>query len=390
MKATLYIYAPESQINRVIQEQEELTIGRSPMCSLPLKDRKLSRIHCKVYYEQDNFYILDQQSTNGTFLNNVRINTPRRLKNDDVLLLGDTKIEVKMNVAQIPAREQEKELPLFFDGYELIKEVGSGGLGVVYKAKKEATNEIVAIKVLKRTAASDPMMVRRFLKEARVCASLNHPVLLKVYDLGMVEERPYLVSEFVPGKTLSSIIHRQKKLDIKTALTITSDIAEALTYSHNLGFIHRDIKPSNMLVVLEPLQVKLIDMGMVKFLNESGFTIMGDTLGTPRYMPPEQIEDASSVNHLADIYSLGATLYHMLAGVPPYNNVRIKRLCELLDHFVTYPPEPIENLVDLPKDVIALVNKAMNRNPKARFQDTKSFQNEIKKIFRGKNFTNIS
>ena len=86
MKATLYIYAPESQINRVIQEQEELTIGRSPMCSLPLKDRKLSRIHCKVYYEQDNFYILDQQSTNGTFLNNVRINTPT-FKNDDVLLL---------------------------------------------------------------------------------------------------------------------------------------------------------------------------------------------------------------------------------------------------------------------------------------------------------------
>lgn len=380
MKAKLCIHTPENQINRDIYDGEEVTIGRSPMCSLPIRDKKLSRIHAKIYYEQDHFFIIDNNSTNGTFVNTTKINIPYALKNQDIIFMGDTKIQFLMNVVKNELKEKENSVPQEFDTYKLLEEVGAGGLGVVYRALNTATNEIVAIKILKKEAASDQMMVRRFLKEARACANLSHPALLKVYDIGIVAERPFLVSEYVPGASVSALIRKYGPFEPILALKIIKEIAGALAYSHKLGIIHRDIKPSNILAVLKPLKVKLIDMGMVKLLNESGFTIVGDTLGTPRYMPPEQIEDASAVNHKADIYSLGATLYHMLAGVPPYNDIRIKQLGQLLEYFVSNPPEPIEKLAVIPKEVVELVHIAMARNPKDRFTDAKAFAQAIDKV----------
>ena len=350
------------------------------MCSLPIRDKKLSRIHAKIYYEQDHFFILDNNSTNGTFVNTTKINIPYALKNQDIIFMGDTKIQFLMNVVKNELKEKDNAVPQEFESYKLLEEVGAGGLGVVYRALNTSTNEIVAIKILKKEAASDQMMVRRFLKEARACANLSHPALLKVYDIGIVAERPFLVSEYVPGASISALIRKYGPFEPILALKIIKEIAGALAYSHKLGIIHRDIKPSNILAVLKPLKVKLIDMGMVKLLNESGFTIVGDTLGTPRYMPPEQIEDASAVNHKADIYSLGATLYHMLAGVPPYNDIRIKQLGQLLEYFVSNPPEPIEKLAVLPKEVIELVHIAMARNPKDRFTDAKAFAQAIDKV----------
>jgi len=204
------------------------------------------------------------------------------------------------------------------DNYEIVAELGRGGMGVVYKALDRSLHREVAIKVLSPHLAGDPQFVDRFLREARAAAQLSHPNIAHVYAVGESSGHRYIVMEYIKGQTLAHWIRTQGALESSRALSIVREVADALSTAHSAGIVHRDIKPANIMIDGAG-HVKVMDFGLAKLASATaGVTASGAILGTPQYMAPEQVQ-AREVDGRADIYSLGITLYEMLAGEPPFN-----------------------------------------------------------------------
>ena len=383
MKATLVIRRKDEPEPRPIlidgQQTQEITIGRSPQCVIPLSDPKLSRIHCIITFQNDQFYVQDNNSTNGTYLNRRQVGELEKLAFGDIIKLGSTYIRFGEAQPNMLFFSDDSAVPTQIDSYEIIDMIGGGGIGTVYQVRHLQNKAIFAMKILKPEAVEDRSLVTRFYQEARACSSLDHHGLVKIHDIGFFEDVPYLVLDYIPGESLASLIRKERRIDLLRSLVISEQVVDALAYCHSQGIVHRDIKPGNILIGADN-QVKLIDMGMAKMMRESGITIAGQAMGTPRYMPPEQINDSSSVDHLVDIYGFGATLYFMVAGVPPYNEFRSKHIAELLQYIVTNTPRPIKEIIDIPDSVAHLVGKAMARKPQDRFPDAKAFLQQIRNV----------
>jgi predicted Ser/Thr protein kinase/DUF4097 and DUF4098 domain-containing protein YvlB len=211
------------------------------------------------------------------------------------------------------------EIAKLFPQFEILSLIGKGGMGAVYKARQPALDRFVALKVLPPAVANDPGFAERFNREARALARLSHPNIVVVYDFGKAGELHYLVMEFVDGANLREV-ERAGKLSPEQALAIVPQICEALQFAHNEGIVHRDIKPENLLLDKKG-RVKITDFGIAKMLNvtegKASLTGAKDVMGTPHYMAPEQIEKPQTVDHRADIYSLGVVFYEMLTGELP-------------------------------------------------------------------------
>ncbi len=211
------------------------------------------------------------------------------------------------------------ELARHFPQLEILSFISKGGMGAVYKAKQRGLDRLVALKILPFEIGNDQAFTERFTQEARALASLNHPNIVSVYDFGESDGLFYFMMEFVDGANLRHII---QKGDVTPdeALNIVPRICEALQFAHNAGIVHRDIKPENILIGKQG-EVKIADFGLAKLLDKepSDFRLTGShqAMGTMHYMAPEQIQGASSVDHRADIYSLGVVLYELLTGQLP-------------------------------------------------------------------------
>ncbi|HXR48891.1 MAG TPA: protein kinase [Candidatus Limnocylindrales bacterium] len=241
------------------------------------------------------------------------------------------------------------EIAALFPQLEILECLGRGGMGVVYKARQPRLNRFVALKILAREKEQDARFAERFTREAQALARLNHPNIVTVHDFGEAGGHCYLVMEFVDGLNLRQLL-QARKMPSDQALTIVPKICEALQYAHEQGVVHRDIKPENILLDKSG-RVKIADFGIAKMLgDESGQqTLTGakDAVGTPHYMAPEQIEKPLSVDHRADIYSLGVVFYEMLTGelplgrfAPPSKKVHIDvRLDEVVLHALEKEPE---------------------------------------------------
>jgi serine/threonine protein kinase len=206
-----------------------------------------------------------------------------------------------------------------FPQLEILEHLGQGGMGVVYKARQRHLNRLVAVKILPPSVGSDPAFAERFTREAQALAQLNHPNIVQVYDFGRTDEFFYFVMEFVDGVNLRALIHGQR-LEPEQALKIVPQICDALQFAHDEGIVHRDIKPENILIDKKG-RVKIADFGLAKLLGraheELSLTGTGQLMGTLGYMAPEQLQQAHSVDHRADIYSLGVVFYEMLTGKLP-------------------------------------------------------------------------
>ncbi|MGH7993633.1 MAG: serine/threonine-protein kinase, partial [Limisphaerales bacterium] len=241
------------------------------------------------------------------------------------------------------------EIATLFPQLEILECLGRGGMGVVYKARQPRLNRFVALKILAREKEQDAQFTERFTREAQALARLNHPNIVTVHDFGEAGGHCYLVMEFVDGLNLRQLL-QARKMPSAQALTIVPKICEALQYAHEQGVVHRDIKPENILLDKSG-RVKIADFGIAKMLgDEPGQqTLTGakDAVGTPHYMAPEQIEKPLSVDHRADIYSLGVVFYEMLTGElplgkfqPPSSKVQIDvRLDEVVLHALEKEPE---------------------------------------------------
>ncbi|MCU0723599.1 MAG: serine/threonine protein kinase, partial [Planctomycetes bacterium] len=205
-------------------------------------------------------------------------------------------------------------------GHRLLEEIGRGAVGTVYRAKQTALDRVVALKVLPKVLVESRREVDRFLREARLAATLAHPGVVKVYEVGETEDRYFISMEFVPGESLAARVARQGVLPPGRALAMARDAAAALAHAHARGVIHRDLKPANVMLAADGA-VKIVDLGLARgtaAVPSDRITEIGVLVGTPEFMAPEQARDPGAVDGRADVWALGATLYFALAGRPPF------------------------------------------------------------------------
>lgn len=234
--------------------------------------------------------------------------------------------------------------------YIIDGELGRGGMGIVYKARDEVLDRIVALKKLPRALLDDTEYLTRFKREAKTLARLAHPAILQIYDLLEDRDDVWMALEYVDGGDLSAHLSAHGPVIYSEAARLASAIAEGMAYAHARQTIHRDLKPANILLD-KSMQPKISDFGLAKLSLSNSMTIEGSILGSPRYMSPEQAA-GKDVDHRTDVYSLGIILYEMVSGRTPFEG----DTSQILTKHITQPPPPLRTVApDLPEDLEALI-----------------------------------
>jgi serine/threonine-protein kinase len=263
--------------------------------------------------------------------------------------------------------------------YEILEEIGEGGMAKVYKAKCHLLNRIVAIKILRPEFAADEDFVKKFRRESQAAASLSHPNIVSIYDVGQEGDIYYIVMEYINGHTLKKLISENGgPLEVKRAIEIARQVCKALDHAHKNRIIHRDIKPQNILVTEEDV-AKVTDFGIARAANGSTITYTGDVVGTAYYFSPEQAK-GGIVDERTDIYSLGIVLYEMLTGKVPFEgdspiSVALKHIQEEI-----IPPSRLNEKV--PKELDQIVLKATQKDVNLRYQTAADFLKDLDTFLR--------
>ncbi len=261
--------------------------------------------------------------------------------------------------------------------YQLVSELGRGGMGVVYKAYEPALERYVAIKELSSSLSHDPDLVQRFVREARAMAALNDPNIIQIHFIGQDGEQPYFAMEFVDGESLSSLLEREGPLKTSDALKICQQAARGLASAHAQGVIHRDIKPSNLMLNKRD-QLKIADFGIAFTQKDFSkkLTATGDVVGTPGYLSPE-VCLGNPVDARSDLFALGIVLYEMLSGQIPFNDPSPLKL--MLSVVESEVPD-IRNLnQSIEPETVELLNRLLAKKPDDRFQSAEALLQAIAK-----------
>ncbi len=257
--------------------------------------------------------------------------------------------------------------------YKLHKEIGRGGMGIVYKATDTILERTVAFKVLPSNLREHPQALKNFFREAKSAARLNHPNIVTVYDAGEENGAYYIAMEYIEGETVKQILNREKKLPVRAVLMIAGQICRALEYAHEKRIVHRDIKSSNVMWTPQK-QVKIMDFGLAKVIEEvKGYQTIAS--GTPYYMSPEQTL-GRNIDHRTDLYSLGVTMFEMATGRLPF----IKGDASY-HHVHTPPPEARSIDPSLPAGLNEVILRCMNKKPEERFADAKELFEALRKLY---------
>jgi serine/threonine-protein kinase len=419
-------------------------VGRSGVAHWSLPDPYLSRSHFLLEVNPPRYRLLDLGGSNPTQVNNqpVSPDAGRDLHDGDVIRAGQTQLRVSLSArgsaagagdeaetlvlpaaGQVcpptpttswsssgtpppsPTDPQEPsyetvapsgnslrpgDLCPLVAGYRIEKELGKGGMGVVYLATRLRDGARVALKTIIPAVRVPDSQVKRFLRETNILRQLDHENIVRFYEGGECEGILYLTMAYVEGTDAARMLKEQKgPLSVSTAVRMIYQLLKALEYAHALGFVHRDIKPANLLVGDDGRKrtVKLADFGLARVYQESemsgsGVTLKGEIGGTVAFMPPEQIHNFRQVKPSADQYAAAATLYTLLTGCHTYEFEIIngkRNLEKDLEKIVKEAPVPIEERrPDLPPELVSAIHRALAKNPENRFPGAAAFRAALK------------
>lgn len=401
-------------------------VGRSPNAHarFPEDDPFFSRVHFLIEVNPPRCRLTDMGSRNGTYVNGKKVEVVD-LDDGDEIRAGHTRITVRVEhpntVAPVfgndvgetqadiglpdelppfpvrptaaPGAFQPAEPPpiaaLFpsgevapgVPGYQFIREIGHGSMGIVYLARREMDGRQVAIKTIHPEQASNPQVTSQFLAEAETLGRFDHPNIVRFYETGESRGVLYFVMEHVSGTDVAQVLKERPRVEQRTAIRLAIQVLDALAHAHARGLVHRDIKPANILLAELPdgkRQVKLADFGLARVYRASqisGLTNMGDLGGTPAYMPPEQITNYRDVMPPADQYSTAAMLYHMLTGAWVFD---LPPMPAGLLTILHKDPVPFgSRRPDLPGELGAVIHRALAKKPAERWPDVVAFRQAL-------------
>jgi Tol biopolymer transport system component/tRNA A-37 threonylcarbamoyl transferase component Bud32 len=276
---------------------------------------------------------------------------------------------------ETPAKEFTRGT-IFAERYDFIEELGTGGMGKVYKVFDKKIKEEVALKILKSEIASDKRTIERFSNELKLARKIVHKNVGRMYELMEAEGIHYITMEYVPGEDLKSFIRRSEQLTVGKAISITKQVCEGLSEAHKLGVVHRDLKPQNIMIDKEG-NARIMDFGIARSVKGKGITGAGVMIGTPEYMSPEQVE-GKEIDQRSDIYSLGVNIYEMVTGHVPFEGdtpftIGVKHKTEL-------PRDPRELNTQIPEDLSHLILRCLEKDKENRYQSASEVRSELESI----------
>jgi tRNA A-37 threonylcarbamoyl transferase component Bud32 len=259
--------------------------------------------------------------------------------------------------------------------YKLVQVLGQGGMAVVYRGRHVLTDQTVAIKALPPDLASQTQVKQRFIDEARTLGRLEHPNIVHLHNFLEEDGHLYLVMQYAEGETFDEIIDREGRVSAADGVAIGCETLKALQYAHDKGVVHRDIKPSNI-IIRGDSSVKVMDFGIAKIVGSTKLTVTGQTMGTVRFMAPEQVR-GKNIDHRADLYSLGVTLYQALTGQTPFDGETHFDI--MRKHLTDLPPAP-STLVQLPTELDGVLLRSLEKRADARFQTADEFRQALERV----------
>ena len=318
--------------------------------------------HFQIRADGKRWLVRDLGSKNSTYLNEEDLKDEREIAAGDQLQVGETIfsfLDESSGATGRGAGLSGKEI----GGYKILDRLGRGGMGTVYKARQISLNRVVALKILSAKYSRDPEFVRQFVSEARAAGQLNHPNVVQVFDVTEVGGLHMFSMELMEGGSVQDMLAAvpDSRLPWTEALPLVMDAARGLVFAEKRGIVHRDIKPDNMMLTSEQ-KVKIADLGLAMNVDEGA---SGKIFGTPHFISPEQAL-GKEVSHAADIYSLGASFYRMVAGKTPFSGNTVK---EILRCNINEKPEPIRNIApEFPPDLVSILDKMMEKQVEDRYR----------------------
>jgi pSer/pThr/pTyr-binding forkhead associated (FHA) protein len=396
-------------------------LGRHPDCQVHLPDDAcVSRHHFILEVCPPQACVRDLGSRNGTYVNGRKVGgrqegeSPEEgarraypevtLKHGDRIQVGDTALEVHVTQAEkqvgpppavpvpsfdelnpqqladllLKAAKKGKAPRLDIPGYEIEKELGRGGFGAVFRARRLSDGVPVAIKVLLPRVAVRPAEMEKFLREMTITAQLRHPNIVKLYDQGHCEGIPYFIMEYCEGGSLWDLIMKQGgKLPLKVAQPIMLAALEGLAHAHQSGIVHRDLKPQNIL--LDRGVARISDFGLAKNFQQAGFSglsITGNYAGTPLFMPREQLINFKHLKPVSDVWSIAATFYFMLTGAFPYPFTKDRDPIDVILNDQVVPIERRDK--SIPRQLVSSLNASLMADQKRRVQSAEILLKELR------------
>jgi eukaryotic-like serine/threonine-protein kinase len=422
----------------VLDRHDTFIVGRSRFVHCPMpEDLALSRDHFMIELNPPVAELRDLGSTNGTFVNNRRVDRSP-LASQDMIAAGQSVFRVELEMAEsmssadeppsgsttrtaslvagsvrcagcgapAPAsltiagpagatanepvewwcascRSESANLPQPVPYYTCLRELGRGAMGVVYQARHNMTGQMVALKLIMPETATTRSAIDRFQREMSVISQIRHPNIVACYEQGMTRGQFWFAMEYVAGSNLEALAKADPgRYPVNQGCRLTCQILKGLEQAHKLGFVHRDIKPENILIGQSPegLAVKISDFGLAKSFRGvglSGLTFSGEMRGTVPFMPPEQMLDFKTVTPLADLYATAATLYYMLTCQYVYDESAGGG--DLIRMLLEESPIPIrDRRPDVPQGLAEVIRKCLARDPKERYPDAASMRKAIK------------
>ncbi len=403
-------------------------VGRAPHAHfrLPQKDKYFSRSHFLIEVNPPQCRLMDLGSTNGTHVNRERVSEVD-LRDGDVIVGGVTKIRVTIDVpseavatrrqvSDIDANDSQEDgaesppapaksadvmtrvpaaaiattrlspqaggdLPVQVGVYRLVREIGRGGMGVVYLAQRQPEGTEVALKMIRPDGEVQPRDLQMFLREAEVLQALQHPGIVAFLELGESAGRLFFAMEYIAGVNAWNVVEQSGPLDVPRAVRIVCQMLEALDYAHSRGFIHRDIKPENILLQAAAggERIKLADFGLARLYETSrisGLTLRGDMGGSLAFAPPEQLTSFRDAKPTSDVYSSAATLYSLLSGAFVYDFPKAINRAVLM--ILQDDPVPLEQRrPGLPPALVRTIHRALSRDPGERHASAAALRSEL-------------